>query len=625
MANSRLPPDIMPGPYARAPLMTLNAQALGLLQQALQLARHDPQAARRALHQASQAGIADAVVQREVARAALQLDPALSLAAMGRAVGLAPADSALRFQYACLLAHQGQHAASLPHFEATVPGRDDAQGWHLLGITLQKLRRHGRALPALRRAHALAPTHPGILEALAESEFHGGHPDDALPLWQQVLVLKPRDTGVVLRTAESFNRVARHGEALALLQRATTEMPGEGELWMALAQTAEDAGNRDLAREAYRRALALRPGWALAVGGLLGLDRARADAADVALGEQLMARSEVGDADRAVLGYELGKVLDGRGEHAAAMAAWHQANAARRRVAGTPDVPALQQKVRDIIASQTRGRLDRIGKGGSDDPRPLFIVGMPRSGTTLTEQILATHPLGHGCGELPDIALIARRLAEDGHGADLSGIPAETLEDATRRYLRAATRNATADARCLVDKAPLNFFHLGLVALLFPNARVVWCRRDPRDIAVSVYAENFALDERLATDLGDIGHYINMQARLMRHWQAELPLPVMELVYEDLARDPEPVARRLVEFAGLEWDPACLEFHRSERGVQTPSRWQVRQPIYTRSIGRWRNYGDALAPLLAVLEPDSYPAGAPMSSAENAQASTPSA
>ena len=251
------------------------------------------------------------------------------------------------------------------------------------------------------------------------------------------------------------------------------------------------------------------------------------------------------------------------------------------------------------------------------------MVGTPPSGTTLTEQILAAHPLGHGCGELPDIALIANQLAAMLPADDPATVPAGLLAEAATRYLRAATRKAPPQARCLVDKAPLNFFHLGLVARLFPRARVIWCRRDPRDIAVSVYAENFALDERLATDLGDIGHYINLQTRLMRHWQAQLPLPVMELVYEELALDPEPVARRLVAFAGLEWDPSCLEFHRSERGVQTPSRWQVRQPIYTRSIGRWHRHAEALAPLLATLDADAYPGvDGP---AESAQASTPSA
>jgi hypothetical protein len=123
-----------------------------------------------------------------------------------------------------------------------------------------------------------------------------------------------------------------------------------------------------------------------------------------------------------------------------------------------------------------------------------------------------------------------------------------------------------------VDKAPLNFFELGLISLLFLRARIVWCRRDPRDIAVSVYGENFALEERLATRLEGIGHYINLETRLMRHWQSELALPILELRYEELVTQPEPQARRLVDFAGLPWDPACLEFHRSDRGVQTPSR-----------------------------------------------------
>ncbi len=603
--------------------MTVHGPAAGLLQQAHALAHSDPAAARRALHDAARVGERDPAAQQAVARAALQLDPDLALAAMARAVDLAPREDALRFQYASLLAHQGRHAEALPHFQQLAPRRDDAQGWHLLGLALQRLDRHGQALHALRRARLHAPAHTGILEALAESEFHAGHPDDALPLWRELAALKPGDSGVQMRAAESCNRVGEHDEALALLRTAAARMPADGDLWMALAQTAEDIGDRDAAREAYRSALALRPEWALPAAGLLGLDRARAEPDDVARGQALMSRPGLPDADCAVLGYELGKVLDGRGQHAEAMDAWHRANAARRRMAGRPDLPALQRRVQSIVSVQTRERLQRPGAYGSDDPRPLFIVGMPRSGTTLTEQILAAHPLGHGCGELPDIALIANQLAAMLPADDPATVPAGLLAEAATRYLRAATRKAPPQARCLVDKAPLNFFHLGLVARLFPRARVIWCRRDPRDIAVSVYAENFALDERLATDLGDIGHYINLQTRLMRHWQAQLPLPVMELVYEELALDPEPVARRLVAFAGLEWDPSCLEFHRSERGVQTPSRWQVRQPIYTRSIGRWRRHAEALAPLLATLDADAYPGVE--GPAESAQASTPSA
>lgn len=604
--------------------MTVHGPAAALLHRALHLAGVDPGAARKLLHEAARVGADDPGTQRDIARAALELDPQLAQAAMARAVQLAPQDDALRLQYASLLAHQGRHAEALPHFQGVAPRLDSAQAWHLLGLTLQRTGRHAQALGALRRAGALAPGHAGALEALAESEFHAGHPDDALPLWRQVVALKPDDTGVLLRTAESCNRVGLHAEALALLRDALARRPQEGELWLALAQTAEDAGDRDAARAAYRSARALRAGWALPLAGLLGLDRAQAGAADIAQGQLMLDRPDLPDADRAVLGYELGKVLDGRGQHAEAMSAWHQANAARRRVAGRPDLAALQRRVRSILTTQTRDRLQRAnGKGGSDDPRPLFIVGMPRSGTTLTEQILAAHPACHGCGELPDIALIARQLSEVMAVADSAGLPAEFLRDAAARYLRAATRNAPAAARLLVDKAPLNFFHLGLVARLFPQARVVWCRRDPRDVAVSMYAENFGAEERLTTDLVDIGHYINAQTTVMRHWQAQLPLPVLELVYEQVVADPEPAARRLLEFAGLDWDPRCLEFHRSERNVQTPSRWQVRQPIYTRSIGRWRHHADALAPLLAVLEPDAYPqAPGP---ADSDHASTPSA
>ncbi len=554
--------------------------------------------------------------------------PDLAIAQMRRACELAPHDPVLQFQFASLLAHQGLHAAALPHFnEAARRSPDDPAVHHLLGLTLQRLGRNGEALLPLRRAHALSPGNDRILEALAESEFHGGHPDDALPCWEQILRLRPDDTGVIQRTAETLNRLGRSAEALDILQQATGRQPGATELWMAMAQTAEDPGDRDAARTAYGSALALRPDWAFPLSGLLALDRARADDVVVGQAERLLARADLPDADRALLGYELGKVLDGRGRYGEAMTSWHVANSARRRMTGAADPQAfMRQAGRLMEATAGAWPLPAGSWPGNDSPRPVFIVGMPRSGTTLTEQILAAHPLAHGCGELPDITLIARSLA---HGGSRSAWPEPALdqpdaswETAAQRYLRAATRNAPAAAMRLVDKAPLNFFHLEMIARLFPAAHVVWCRRDPRDIAVSIYGENFSLEERLSTDLGDIGHYINLQTRLMRHWQAHLPLPILELHYETLATDPEPSARRLVEFVGLPQDPACLDFHRSERGVQTPSRWQVKQPIHARSIGRWKNYTFALAPLLQVLDADAYPtAGA----ATMVQPSTPSA
>jgi hypothetical protein len=159
----------------------------------------------------------------------------------------------------------------------------------------------------------------------------------------------------------------------------------------------------------------------------------------------------------------------------------------------------------------------------------------------------------------------------------------------------------------MVDKEPLNFFHLGWIARMFPGARVVWCRRDPRDVAISIYGENFALNETLATDFAGLGHYISLQHRLMRHWQQVLPLPILEFQYEALVGSPEESTRALFEFVGLAWNPAFLEFHRSTRAVQTPSRWQVREPLHARSVARWRHHAEAIRPLLATLEPELRP------------------
>ena len=578
----------------------------------------------------------DVSIHLRVAQAAMRMgQPALALASMDTVVRLAPGDKALRFQHACLLAHEGMHAAALEQFYATVPSQPhNPHAWRLLGVTLQRLGRHAEALLPLRRARALAPDNERVLETLAESEFHAGYPDDALPLLEALRKLRPHDSLIARRLAETFNRLGQHQKAFDLLasMARTSEQPED--LLVALAQTAEDRGDRDAARDAYLAALQARPGWAFPISGLLGLDRAKADDATVDQAILMLGDTTLPDADRALLGYELGKVFDGRKRYADAMNAWHEANGARRRMVGPANLEGIRHQIDTTIRTMTRERLEQRHRRwrGNPDPRPLFIVGMPRSGTTLTEQILAAHPAGFGCGELPDIGLIVRNLPlsvgpSASWPASIDQIDDAALDDAANRYLRAATRGAPMDALRLIDKAPLNFNELGLISLLFPQARVIWCRRDPRDIAVSVYGENFALDERLANDLGDIGHYINFQTRLMRHWQATLSLPILELVYEELATCPELQARRLIDFAGLPWHPDCLEFHKSERGVQTPSRWQVKQPIYTRSIGRWKHYQDHLAPLLQVLEPDAYPAWSAPEAAQatHDQATTPSA
>ena len=207
------------------------------------------------------------------------------------------------------------------------------------------------------------------------------------------------------------------------------------------------------------------------------------------------------------------------------------------------------------------------------DERPVFVLGMPRSGTTLAEQILAAHPQAFGCGERADLVEIAQSLPIE-TGLDwpqrMADVPADWLRRCAEAYLAGAGEAAQGALR-LIDKQPYNFLHVGLIAMLFADARIVWCRRDPRDIALSIFSESFSPQATYATDLDDIAFMIAQQERLMRHWQAVSPLPILELRYEDMVADTDAQIRRLVEFAGLPWEDRCLAFHARERAGQTLS------------------------------------------------------
>ena len=242
---------------------------------------------------------------------------------------------------------------------------------------------------------------------------------------------------------------------------------------------------------------------------------------------------------------------------------------------------------------------------------------MPRSGTTLTEQILDRHPRLAGMGETTGMATVAYRMPAIGASIlewpqALSEIPAEALgygaaayRDLIHGLMRAA--DVPLDRRP-IDKAPLNFFHVGLIALLYPEARIVHCLRDPRDVILSIYSENFATDQRQATDLADLTRYYAEYQRLMAHWHRLFPGRIDDLVYESVVTGGEAMIQRIIGFSGEDWDDACLQAGEGRRVVSTLSKWQVRKPMYTSSIGRWKRFGEALAPVFecpdyAELEP----------------------
>lgn len=207
----------------------------------------------------------------------------------------------------------------------------------------------------------------------------------------------------------------------------------------------------------------------------------------------------------------------------------------------------------------------------------------------------------YGAGELPDLARLARQVVAEHDAAPWQAAVQLKGEMASRllahNYLQALRRNAPPDCPRISDKQPLNFFHLTFAALLFPNARIIHCRRDARDNALSIWMENFNADQRYAADFGDLAFFIAQERRPMIHWQQVLPLHMLDVQYEDVVADVEGQARRLIMFLGAPWDDRCLNFHQQDRAVQTPSRWQVRQPIYSNSVGRWKRYRESLPEL----------------------------
>lgn len=511
--------------------------------------------------------------------------------AMRAAVALAPEDAGLHVALGQVQASAGQLDVAIESFRAAcsrLPG--SAEAWYLLGATLHGRGRSAEALPALERAHALLPSQAMVRMVLADALFLLGRCEDALVHFERLARELPPDPMRTLRIAQCHRGL---GDPLRALQVATAgPTDAFAPLWLEIGGLHEDLGDAESAHAAYTRAIALQPGWAEPVSALIGLRRQATpdpvlDAAHALLGQPaLPARS------RALLHHALGKRVDRLDACGDAAAHWREANRLRRAEDGALDRTAHSARIDTLIARTVDGMRARPGDGAVSSPRPLFVVGMPRSGTTLVERILAAHPMAHGCGELTVFTAFGTALPDAPFTQDEA-----RLADLAARWHAAVRRTAAVgDAQggiaLAIDKHPFNLEQLALIAAALPDARVVWCRRDPRDVALSIYAESFAPEATYATDLDDIRFLMREQARLMRHWREVLPLPVLEMRYEALVAAPEAQARRLLDFAGLPWHDDCLRFHASPRPVQTHSRWQVRQPIHRGAIGRWRRYAD---------------------------------
>jgi tetratricopeptide (TPR) repeat protein len=394
-------------------------------------------------------------------------------------------------------------------------------------------------------------------------------------------------------------------------QRAIAIDPTRPAPWAALAQLYGERGELERSCQTARHALALRPNQVNAYVQLALNLKGRLSGAEIEAMEGLLRQRYLTDDIRAQLLFGLAGIHDELGDYALAAAKLEAANAiqaqARARRGQRYDPAEYTRFVDRIIATFTPDLFARARDWGEPDPRPVFVVGLPRSGTTLVEQMIATHPLAHGMGELDELRRVFNALPEL-VGRPFTG-PFDALRDldpslskaAARRYLDRLDSLSPSSAVRVVDKMLDNADLLGLIAVLWPGARVIVCRRDLRDVAVSCWQTGFA-SILWANDHDHIARRFADYQRVMDHWKRTKPLRWLDVSYEEVVGDVRVQCRRIIDFLGLEWDPVCLQFHSNKRPVRTASQSQVRQPTHPRSVGRWRNYQQWLGPLFQALQ-----------------------
>lgn len=581
-------------------------------------------------------------VHHGLASSALALrDGQTAVAHLGVAVAKRPEIAEYQLRLGVALQETGQNGeAEGPLRKALELEPNNPQAHMRLGIGAQRAHQYEVALQHFDQVLLLVPMHEAALINRGAVLCELGRFNDGLAAFQRAIDLFPTNADAWMRRASALFVRGIIGEAVRHTLRAVQLAPGMTDAHVLLGKLHGSHGRMDAADECFRNALRMHPANAhTRISQAVMLERrgdidAAKSAVDAALNEiphhpQLllllgrMAKSPgerrnaidriekrlvddppVSRDTRSQLQFVLGTLYDSEQDAARAFAHLRDANAYRRstRPFDRARTAAEFRAVREVFSADF---LRAAPRSQVDGRQMLFIVGMPRSGTSLTEQIIAAHPQAFGSGELTTLDRIARRWPDGDeirhpveYPAYLPNIDDAGLTEIAYRYLNRLPHGARDHAR-VTDKMPYNFVHVGLIALLFPGARVIHCVRDPADTAFSCFLQDFLEGNAFSYSLEDCGWFYNQYRALMDHWKRVLPPHLMlELRYEALVNNTEETVRGLLEFCELEWDPVCLSFHQSRRLVHTASYQQVREPLYTRAVGRWRLYEEHLGELL---------------------------
>lgn len=565
------------------------------------------------------------------------------LALLAAAVAALPEDPEARNNLGMALQAAGRHAEAAAEYEKALKLRPGyAVAFNNLGNALDALGRRAEAIDRYREALTVEPRYPAACNNLGAALMKDNRPEEALTEFRRALTLRPDFAEARLNLGETLSLLKRHEEAVAVFRQALARQPDrpeahlglgralqglnchreaiehfraairlrphDGEAHLALGLALQELGDAREAGDCFEAALGLEPRRSAHYFNLANLGRIAPDdgrvAAMLALAEDVSLSVE----EKSVLHFALGKALADVGEEARGFEHLIRGNALHRErlTVNEADRIELLHRVQDVFTPELISRARKTPDAG---PAPVFIMGMPRSGSTLIEQILAAHPLVFAAGEVEALRDAERGVSRGARFPDnVPGFTEADLARIARSYLdrlSLVSRRGLADAGTprrqisrITDKMPANFRYVGLIRMALPQARIIHTVRDPVDTCLSCFAIRFER-QPFSFDLGALGRYYRAYAALMEHWRKVLPGDaILDVQYETLVSDFENEARRIVAWCGLEWDDACLRFQDASRPVRTASSVQVRQPLYRSSIGRWRPSDEVLRPLL---------------------------
>jgi tetratricopeptide (TPR) repeat protein len=539
--------------------------------------------------------IADAVTQRLVMHLAANqsASSALDQASNGRHVPVSNTKT--------LFAQGNKHMAEGRYLEATEAYREllridqrHVAGFNNLGAALFKLGQYEEADEIFNKVIRMDPHFPDGYSNLGNSLIFKGRHEEAEGILRRAVKLNPRLLEARVNLGLTLTLLGRTKDAKTHMSKALKSEPRNADALHAMALVARAKGDFEAANALIDRALKVNPNMPAALAARSGLGKmTSSDAAWLERAEKV-ADGGLDPMSESEMRFAIGKYHDDVGDYKRAFGSYKRGNDLLKPLAEPYDREGRKNFVDMMIRVYAREVVESMSGGASNSAKPIFVVGMPRSGTSLTEQIIASHPSAKGAGEL---MFWSRAIHE--HAAAVEKGP---LGESTRSKLAEAYLNilkTSGDALRVVDKAPVNADYLGVIHSVFPNARIIYMQRDPIDACLSCYFQKFVLSMNFTTDLSDLAYYFRQHERLVAHWRAVLPAgTILEVPYEELIADQAGWSRKILDFVGLEWNEKCLDFHTTPREVITASYWQVRQKIYSGSVQRWRRYEKFIGPLL---------------------------